>query len=218
MPTPRRSKRTKTHHEPEKEQPAEAKMDFINLGTHNVYPHPEPQFVHFASRRSVVHSTKGIVSCTQPLAAAAGIEILRKGGNAADAAVAVAAAINVTEPGSTGIGGDMFCLYYDAKTKKVSAMNGSGRTGADVTLEKVREDLNLAEGQSGQIPMDHVHAATVPGAAAGWVDCVERFGSGKVSMEDVLAPAIDLAENGFPVSELSATFVSSNMLRYQVTF
>lgn len=132
--------------------------------------------------------------------------------------MAVAAAINVTEPGSTGIGGDMFCLYYDAKTKKVSAMNGSGRTGADATLEKVREDLNLAEGQSGQIPMDHVHAATVPGAAAGWVDCVERFGSGKVSMEDVLAPAIDLAENGFPVSELSATFVSSNMLRYQVTF
>ncbi|KAB2110827.1 hypothetical protein AG0111_0g1325 [Alternaria gaisen] len=206
MPTPRRSKRTKTHHEPEKEQPADAKMNFINLGTHNVYPHPEPQFVHFPSRRSVVHSTKGIVSCTQPLASAAGIEILRKGGNAADAAVAVAAAINVTEPGSTGIGGDMFCLYYDAKTKKVSAMNGSGRTGADVTLEKVREDLNLAEGQSGQIPMDHVHAATVPGAAAGWVDCVERFGSGKVSMEEVLAPAIDLAENGFPVSELSATF------------
>ncbi|OAL53893.1 acylase ACY 1 [Pyrenochaeta sp. DS3sAY3a] len=172
----------------------------------NVYPHPEPQFVHFPSRRSVVHSTKGIVSCTQPLATAAGIEILRKGGNAADAAVAVAAAINVTEPGSTGIGGDMFCLYYDAKTKKVSAMNGSGRSGEKVTLEQVRKDLNIADGKVGHIPMDHVHAATVPGAAAGWVDCVERFGSGKVSLEDVLAPAIELAEKGFPVSELSATF------------
>ncbi|KAL6712289.1 hypothetical protein ACN47E_000166 [Coniothyrium glycines] len=172
----------------------------------NVYPHPKPQFVHFASRRSVVHSTKGVVSCTQPLASAAGIEILKKGGNAADAAVAVAAAINVTEPGSTGIGGDMFCLYYDAKTKKVSALNGSGRSGGNVTLEKIRKDLGLKEGQTGHIPMDSVHAATVPGAAAGWVDCVERFGSGKVSMEDVLAPAIDLAENGFPVSELSATF------------
>ncbi|RMZ74527.1 gamma-glutamyltranspeptidase [Pyrenophora seminiperda CCB06] len=123
-----------------------------------------------------------------------------------DAAVAVAAAINVTEPGSTGIGGDMFCLFYDAKTKKVSALNGSGRSGANVTLEKVRKDLKLADGESGQIPMDHVHTATVPGAAAGWVDCVERFGSGKVSMEDVLAPAIELAEKGFPVSELSATF------------
>lgn len=122
--------------------------------------------------------------------------------------MAVAAAINVTEPGSTGIGGDMFCLYYDAKTKKVSALNGSGRSGGNVTLEKIRKDLKLSEGQSGHIPMDSVHAATVPGAAAGWIDCVERFGSGKVSMEDVLGPAIDLAENGFPVSELSATFVS----------
>lgn len=101
----------------------------------------------------------------------------------------------------------MFCLFYDAKTKKVSALNGSGRSGGQVTLEKVRKDLNIAEGQNGQIPMDHVHTATVPGAAAGWVDCVERFGSGKVTLEDVLRPAIDLAEQGFPVSELSATFV-----------
>ena len=122
--------------------------------------------------------------------------------------MAVAAAINVTEPGSTGIGGDMFCLYYDAKTKKVSAMNGSGRSGSGVTLEKIRKDLNIPDGESGQIPMDSVHAATVPGAAAGWVDCHQRFGSGKVTLEQVLAPAIDLAENGFPVSELSATFVS----------
>lgn len=102
----------------------------------------------------------------------------------------------------------MFCLYYNAKTKKVSAMNGSGRSGQNVTLEKIRNDLKIAEGQPGNIPMDSVHAATVPGAAAGWVDCVERFGSGKVSLQDVLNPAIDLAENGFPVSELSATFVS----------
>ena len=123
--------------------------------------------------------------------------------------MAVAAAINVTEPGSTGIGGDMFCLYYDAETKKVSAMNGSGRSGQNVTLEKIRRDLGIPEGQSGQIPMNSVHAATVPGAAAGWVDCVERFGSGKVSLEDILGPAIELAEKGFPVSELSATFVST---------
>jgi gamma-glutamyltranspeptidase/glutathione hydrolase len=125
-----------------------------------------------------------------------------------DAAVAAAAAINVTEPGSTGIGGDMFCLFYDAKTKKVSALNGSGRSGGQVTLDKIRKDLKIADGESGHIPMLSVHTATVPGAAAGWVDTVERFGSGKVSMEDVLAPAIELAEKGFPVSELSATFVS----------
>jgi gamma-glutamyltranspeptidase/glutathione hydrolase len=124
--------------------------------------------------------------------------------------VAVAAAINVMEPGSTGIGGDMFCLFYDAKTKKVSAMNGSGRSGKDVTLEKIRNALNIKDGESGQIPMSSVHAVTVPGAAAGWVDCVERFGSKKVTMEDVLAPAIELADNGYPISELSATFVSQH--------
>jgi gamma-glutamyltranspeptidase/glutathione hydrolase len=102
----------------------------------------------------------------------------------------------------------MFCLYYDAKTKKVSALNGSGRSGGEMTLEKIRKDLKIPDGEMGHIPMQSVHAATVPGAAAGWVDTVERFGSGKVTMEDVLAPAIDLAENGFPVSELSASFVS----------
>lgn len=112
------------------------------------------------------------------------------------------------EPGSTGIGGDMFCLFYDAKTKKVHAMNGSGRSGKDVTLDKIRKELNVKDGEVGQIPMTSVHAVTVPGAAAGWVDAVERFGSGKVTMEDVLAPAIELADNGYPISELSATFVS----------
>jgi gamma-glutamyltranspeptidase/glutathione hydrolase len=103
----------------------------------------------------------------------------------------------------------MFCLYYDAKTKKVSALNGSGRSGGEMTLEKIRKDLKIPDGEMGHIPMQSVHAATVPGAAAGWVDTVERFGSGKVTMEDVLAPAIELAEKGFPVSELSATFVSA---------
>jgi len=102
----------------------------------------------------------------------------------------------------------MFCLFYDAKTKKVSALNGSGRSGGQVTLEKIKKDLKIKDGEVGHIPMQSVHAATVPGAAAGWVDTVERFGSGKVTMEDVLAPAIELAEKGFPVSELSATFVS----------
>jgi gamma-glutamyltranspeptidase/glutathione hydrolase len=101
----------------------------------------------------------------------------------------------------------MFCLFYDAKTKKVHAMNGSGRSGKDITLNLIRKDLGVKEGENGQIPMDSVHAVTVPGAAAGWIDCVERFGSKKLNMEEVLAPAIELAEKGFPVSELSATYV-----------
>ena len=81
--------------------------------------------------------------------------------------MAVAAAINVTEPGSTGIGGDLFCLFYNAKTKKVHAMNGSGRSGENMTLDRIRKDLKLADGEEGRIPMTSVHAATVPGAAAG---------------------------------------------------
>ncbi|KAH7419953.1 putative gamma-glutamyltransferase ywrD [Cadophora sp. MPI-SDFR-AT-0126] len=167
------------------------------LNVKSIYPATEPQFQHFPSRRSVVHSTEGMIACTQPLAARCGLKILDMGGNAADAAVAV-------EPASTGIGGDMFCLFYDAKTKKISAMNGSGRSGAKCTLEAVRKDLGVKDGDAGEIPLDSVHAVTIPGAAAGWVDTVERFGSGKLSMEQILTPAIELAERGYPVSEVSS--------------
>lgn len=125
-----------------------------------------------------------------------------------DAAVATAAALNMTEPGMTGIGGDMFILYYDAKAKKTRAINGSGRSGAKITLEMLRKDLGLKEGQTGHFPPQSVHSVTVPGAAAGWIDTVETFGSGKVTMADILAPAIKLGEEGFPVSKLSSTFVS----------
>ncbi|KAL1959166.1 hypothetical protein VTO42DRAFT_2671 [Malbranchea cinnamomea] len=175
----------------------------------DIYPAGGFPFAAFPSRRSVVHSTKGIVACTQPLAAAAGQRILREGGNAADAAVAVAATLNLTEPFSTGIGGDMFCLFYDAKTKKVHALNGSGRTSANITLEKIRNALKIPKGEKGTIPMTSVHAITVPGAAAGWVDTVERFGSGRLSLEQILSPAIELAEEGFPVSELTSTYWQS---------
>ncbi|KAK2003260.1 gamma-glutamyltranspeptidase [Colletotrichum falcatum] len=174
------------------------------LTTESLHSAQAGEFARYASRRSVVHSTKGIVSCTQPLAAKCGIEVLRAGGNAADAAVAVAAGLNMTEPCSTGIGGDMFILFYDAATRKVSAMNGSGRSAKRATLEAVRRDLGIADGASAKIPMKSVHAVTVPGAAAGWIDTIERFGSGKVSVEQVLAPAIELGEKGFPVSELTS--------------
>ncbi|KAI8948302.1 gamma-glutamyltranspeptidase [Xylaria longipes] len=171
------------------------------LTTPSVFPPASDEFVKFASRRSVVHSTKGIVACSQSLAAKCGIQVLDAGGNCVDAAVAVAAGLNMTEPCSTGIGGDIFCLFYDAKTKKISALNGSGRSGAKCTLETVRKSLGIPDGQPGAIPMASVHAVTVPGAPAGWCDSVARFGSGKVTMEQILAPAIELGEKGFPVTE-----------------
>src|SRR5512140_2192626 len=99
-----------------------------------------------------------MVAASQPLAAAAGIEILSKGGNAADAAVAVAAALNVTEPTSTGIGGDMFALTFEAKTQAISALNGSGRAPAGLTLERIQR-----EGMP-ELPPYHPYTVTVPGA------------------------------------------------------
>ncbi|KAJ7186661.1 nucleophile aminohydrolase [Mycena filopes] len=161
---------------------------------------PELSFARFPSRRSVVYSTKGVVAASQPLAVEAGLEILRKGGNAADAAVATSAALAVTEPSSCGIGGDAFCLFFDAKTKTVKALNGSGRSPQKLTMEYVR-----GRGLSGiSIPSGDINAATVPGATAAWIDTVERFGSGNVTFAEVLEPAIRLAEDGVPVSEIAS--------------
>jgi gamma-glutamyltranspeptidase/glutathione hydrolase len=101
----------------------------------------------------------------------------------------------------------MFILYYHGKTGKVSAMNGSGRSGRNCTLDTIRKELGVPDGQTGKIPMSSVHSVTVPGAAAGWVDTVEKFGSGKLSLEAILTPAIELGERGFPVSELTGTYV-----------
>ncbi|KAL8907290.1 MAG: hypothetical protein Q9171_005909, partial [Xanthocarpia ochracea] len=176
------------------------------LNARAIYPSSDPEFISFPSRRSVVHSTNGIIACTQPLAAQAGQRVLRNGGNAADAAVAVAAALNMTEPSSTGIGGDMFCLFYSAQEKKVRALNGSGRSSRNSTLAQMRNDLGMKPGDTGDIPTTSVHSVTTPGAAAGWVDTVEKFGSGKVSLEQIMTPAIELGEEGFPVSELASVF------------
>ncbi|KAF8922703.1 gamma-glutamyltranspeptidase [Mucidula mucida] len=145
-----------------------------------------------------------MVSSSQPLATEAGLEILRQGGNAADAAVATSAALNVTEPSCCGIGGDAFCLFFDAKTKQVKALNGSGHAPQKLTIEHAR-----SRGLTGRsIPNTDLNSVTVPGvflilgAAAAWVDTVEKFGSGKLTVADVLAPAIRLAEEGVPVSEI----------------
>ncbi|CAF1394673.1 unnamed protein product [Adineta steineri] len=166
---------------------------------------------NFKSRRSVVYGTHGIVSSSQPLACQAGLEILRKGGNAADAAVATAAALNVTEPCSCGIGGDCFVLFYNSKTKQVLSLNGSGHSPKDLTLKKTRE-IGI-HGKS--IPYDNINSVTVPGAVAAFIDTLELFGSKKVSLNEVLTPAINLAEQGYPVSEIvsNSWIRSENLLK-----
>ncbi len=153
----------------------------------------------FNSRRSPVVGRRGMIATSQPLAVSAGLEILSQGGNAADAAIATAAAMNVTEPTSTGLGGDCFALYYEAATRQVTALNGSGRAPAALTLERLQD-----EGMGENIPVFHAHTITVPGACAGWVDLVERHGS--MSMSQILTPAIRLAEEGFPVAPVTAYF------------
>ncbi|KAF8912978.1 gamma-glutamyltranspeptidase [Gymnopilus junonius] len=158
---------------------------------------PEPIFQRFASRRSVVYGTKGMVSSSQPLATEAGLEVLRKGGNAADAAVATSVALNVTEPSCCGIGGDAFCLFYDAKTKEVKALNGSGRAPAKLNIDYI-----LERGLKSSIPLTDLNSVTVPGAAAAWIDTIENFGSRSVSVAEIFEPAIRLAEEGVPVSEI----------------
>jgi gamma-glutamyltranspeptidase/glutathione hydrolase len=153
----------------------------------------------FNAHRSPVLGRSGMVATSQPLAVQAGLEILIKGGNAADSAVATAAALAVTEPTSTGIGGDCFALYYDAKTMEITALNGSGRAPSALSLEVL-----ASQGFTEDLPAYHPHTITVPGACRGWIDLIARHGS--LHMETVLAPAIQLAEDGFPVAPLTAYF------------
>lgn len=145
-----------------------------------------------------------MVATSQPLAVAAGLEILAQGGNAADAAIATAAALNVTEPTSTGIGGDAFALYFEAASGQVTALNASGRAPAALTIERVKKAGLFSNHQSPISNPFHPYTVTVPGACAGWCNLVERHG--RLDMAAVLAPAIRLAEEGFPVAPITAYF------------
>lgn len=153
----------------------------------------------FNSRRSPVLGRQGICASSQPLATAAGLEILRRGGNAVDAAIAMAAALNVTEPGSTGLGGDCFALIYEKQSHSVFALNASGRAPAALTLERLQR-----EGLGNNLPPLHPYTITVPGACAGWCDLNQRFG--RLPLATIFEPAIRLAEEGFPVAPLTAYY------------
>ena len=155
-----------------------------------------PMSYNFNSRRSMVTARRGMVATSNPLASQAGLAILRAGGNAADAAIAAAAVLNVTEPASTGVGGDMFALFYDAKTRAVTALNGSGRAPAALSADDLR-----AQGLT-EIAIHSPHAVSVPGAVAGWEDLLKRHGT--MPMSVILADAIHYAEDGYPVHPVFA--------------
>lgn len=143
--------------------------------------------------RSVVATTFGIVAASQPLAAGAGVQILERGGNAIDAAIAANATIGLMEPTGNGIGGDLFIIYYDAKTKTVHGLNSSGWAPTGLTPEFL-----AAKGIT-KMPQRGIYSVTVPGVVAGWDAMRERFGTKPFS--ELLAPAIYYAESGFPLSE-----------------
>lgn len=156
------------------------------------------------SRRSTVYSTSGMVSSTQPLANSAGIRILEKGGNCVEACVAISACLSILEPASTGIGGDCFALFFKESDKKVYGMNGTGRSASKLNVSWLKENHPDHILDNHRFKPDSVFKVTVPGAIAGWFDAIEKWGSGKVSFAEVLEPAIELAEKGFPVSQISS--------------
>src|SRR5438552_8220543 len=153
--------------------------------------------------RSEVMARNGMVSTVQPLAAQAGLRILQQGGNAIDAAVATAAMLNVVFPANVGIGGDLFALIYVAKEKKVYQLNASGIAPAGLTLERMQSlgykasPTNFGPGSG--MPSGGILTVTVPGSVWGWQEVLTRFGT--KTFKDVLQPAIDYAEQGFPITE-----------------
>ncbi len=146
--------------------------------------------------RSTVYAPRDAVATSQPLASGAGLEMLLRGGNALDAAVAAAAVLNVVEPHMTGIGGDMFAILWSAEDEKLVGLDASGRAGSLLDPEALRADGHA------DMPGGGPASVTVPGAISGWVALLDRYGT--MSLAEVLAPAIRIAEEGFPVTPIIA--------------
>ena len=147
--------------------------------------------------RSIAASQHGVAASSQPLAAQAAVQILQRGGNAVDAAIAANSTQGLMEPTSNGIGGDLFAIVYVAKEDKLYGLNASGWSPAGMTLEFLK-----SKGVEGELPHRGVYTVTVPGAVAGWAALHQRFG--RLPLATDLAPAIWYAENGFPVMEVTA--------------
>ncbi len=146
--------------------------------------------------RSTVYVPNGVIATSQPLATAAGLKVLQNGGNAIDAAVTAAIVLNVVEPMMTGIGGDLFALFWSAKEKKLVGLNATGRSGSLLTRE-----LLVERGRT-SMPSSGAESITVPGALGGWSDLLTKYGT--ITLAQALAPAIEIAENGFPLTPVIA--------------
>ena len=157
--------------------------------------------------RSMTVSNYGIVAAPQFLAAQAGTEILRAGGNAIDAAIAANAVMGVVQPYVNGMGGDLFALVYEAKTGKLYGLNSSGWTPKALTIEYLREH------HIDKLNPIGVHAITVPGCVAGWDALQKRFGT--LPLKQLLGPAVYYSENGFPLAEKNARYWLSKPLLKQ---
>jgi gamma-glutamyltranspeptidase/glutathione hydrolase len=149
--------------------------------------------------RSVVLGQNGMVATSHPLATQIGLDMLKSGGNAIDAAIAANAALGLMEPTGCGIGGDLFAIVWDAKTKKLYGLNASGRSPQKLTLEFFEKQGMEKIPSHGPLPV------SVPGAVDGWFELHKKFGSRP--MPEILAPAIDYAEKGFPLTELIAWYI-----------
>jgi gamma-glutamyltranspeptidase/glutathione hydrolase len=147
--------------------------------------------------RSVVWAEHGMVAAAQPLAVQAGVEVLKEGGTAVDAAIAVNACLGLMEPTANGLGGDLFAILWDPKTKQVVGLNASGRAPLGLTREKLK-----ALAKADTIPLYSPLSWSVPGCADGWFELHKRYG--KLPMKRLLAPAIQYAEQGFPLSPVIA--------------
>lgn len=151
----------------------------------------------FATRSEVL-AQHGMACTSHPLATQAAIDILKKGGSAVDAAIAANAVLGVVEPEMNGIGGDLFAIVYDAKTKKLYGLNASGRSPYDLTLAEFKKRKLTS------IPVDGPLSVSVPGCVDGWFELNKKFG--KLSMQQVLSPAIQYARNGFPLADEAAYY------------
>jgi gamma-glutamyltranspeptidase/glutathione hydrolase len=148
--------------------------------------------------RSTVIATNGMVATSHPLAVAVGVDILKAGGNAVDAAIATNAMLGLVEPMSCGIGGDLFVIYWDAKTQRLYGLNASGRSPYAINRQL------FAERGLKQIPTDGPLSWSVPGCVDGWFELHQRFGT--KPFQQILGPSIQYATEGFPVSEVIAGY------------